>query len=91
MVDVNDVFSSNHQVIDIYYDEYLSSRVAPDEQGIFGLEHFEADLMKILGYLQMPYPWRLLEVVERAFESAYDSRLGARLEDGWLYHVHLLI
>ena len=29
-----DVFSSNHQVIDIYYDEYFSSGVASDEQSV---------------------------------------------------------
>ena len=28
------VFSSNYQVIDIYYDEYFSSGVASDEQSV---------------------------------------------------------
>ena len=51
MVDIYHVLSSNDQVVDIYYDEYLSSGVASDEQGIVGLAHVEADLMKVLCYL----------------------------------------
>ena len=51
MVNICYVLSSNDQVVDIYYDEYLSSGVASDEQGIVGLAHVEADLAKILGYL----------------------------------------
>ena len=32
IIDVAYVFSSNYQVINIYYDEYLSFRIALDEQ-----------------------------------------------------------
>ena len=32
VIDVKYVFSSNYQVIEIYYDEYLSFRIALDEQ-----------------------------------------------------------
>ena len=51
IIDIGYVLSSNDQVVDIYYDEYLSSGVASDEQGIVGLAHVEADLMKVLCYL----------------------------------------
>ena len=53
ITDICEMLSSNDQVIHIYYDKYLSSRVAPDEQGIVRLGHFEVDLVKILGYLRV--------------------------------------
>ena len=51
VVNVGYMFSSNPQVIEIYYGEYLFFGVALDEHGIVGLGHFKADLMKILGCL----------------------------------------
>ena len=56
-----------------------------------GLGHVEADLVKILGYLQVLGCRCLLEAVERLFESAYCLQVCARFEAWWLYHVHLLI
>ena len=54
MLNICQVLSSNDQLINIYYDKYMSSGVALDEQRVAKLGHFEADLVKILGYLQMP-------------------------------------
>ena len=71
IIDIGYVLSSNDQVVDIYYDEYLSSGVIMDEQGIVELRHFEADSLKILGYLQVPSSRCLLEAVEMLSESAY--------------------
>ena len=65
------VFSSNYQVIDIYYDEYFSYAIALDKQEIVGFGHFDADLMKILSYLRIPCLRHLLEVVERLLKLAY--------------------
>ena len=52
-----------------------------------GLGHVEADLVKILGYLQVPGSGCLLEAVEGLFQSTYYLRVCARLEAWWLYHV----
>ena len=90
MIDIGKVLSSNDQVIDVYYDEYLSSRVARDEQGIIELGHSKADLMKILSYLQMPCSRCLLEAIERFLELAYRLWVCVRLEIGRLYDVHLI-
>ena len=85
------MLSSYDQVIHINDDKYLSFGVAPDEQRVVGLGHVEADLVKILGYLQVLGCRCLLEAVERLFESAYCLQVCARFEAWWLYHVHLLI
>ena len=51
MIDIAQVFSFDHQVVNVYNDEYLSSGVASNEQGIVGLGHSKDDLMMILSYL----------------------------------------
>ena len=61
------------------------------EQRVVRLEHFEADLVKILGYLRMPCSRCLLEIIERLFKLVENSCMCTRLESMWLYHVHLLI
>ena len=45
--------------------------------------------MKMLRYLRMPSTRCLLEAVERLLQSSYGFWMGARIEAGWLYHVHL--
>ena len=63
MLNVCKVLSPNDQIILIYNDKYLSSRVAPDEQRIVGLGHVEVDLVKILVYLRVSGSRCLLEAV----------------------------
>ena len=49
----------------------------------------EADSMKILRYLRKPSTRCLLKAVKRLLESADCFWMGARIEVGWLYHIHL--
>ena len=51
MIDICNVLSSNDIVVHIYDNKQLSPGIAPDEQGIVRLGHFEADLVNLLGYL----------------------------------------
>ena len=85
------MLSSIAQVIHIDYDKYMSSGVALVEQRVVELGHVEADLVKTLSYLRIPCSRCLLDTVERLVELTYRLWLCARLETGWLYHVHLLI
>ena len=74
------MLSSNDQIIYINDKKDLSFGVTPDEQRVVGLGHFDADLVKMLGYLRVSCSGCMLEAVERIFESAHRLQLHARLE-----------
>ena len=91
MFNVLEMLSSNDQVFHINYNDQLSSGIVPEERRIIGLGHFKADLVKMLGYLQVTCSRYLLEAIERFFESTNNSWMRTRLKYKWLHHVHLLV